>query len=27
VERALGRQVEWRRTDVGLREAIGRTLG
>ena len=26
VERALGRRVEWRRTDVGLREAVGRTL-
>ncbi|MDQ3861902.1 MAG: 5'-nucleotidase C-terminal domain-containing protein [Actinomycetota bacterium] len=26
VERALGRRVEWRRTDVGLREAVARTL-
>src|SRR5215213_8070946 len=24
VERAVGRQGEWRRTDVGLREAFGR---
>jgi 2',3'-cyclic-nucleotide 2'-phosphodiesterase (5'-nucleotidase family) len=26
VERALGRRVEWRRTGVGLREAVGRAL-
>ena len=26
VERALGRRVEWRRTRVGLREAVGRKL-
>jgi 2',3'-cyclic-nucleotide 2'-phosphodiesterase (5'-nucleotidase family) len=26
VERALGRHVEWRRTGVGLREAVGRAL-
>jgi 2',3'-cyclic-nucleotide 2'-phosphodiesterase (5'-nucleotidase family) len=26
VERALGRRVEWRRTGVGLREAVGRVL-
>ena len=26
VERTLGRRVEWRRTGVGLREAVGRTL-
>jgi hypothetical protein len=26
VERALGRSVEWRRTGVGLREAVGRAL-
>jgi 2',3'-cyclic-nucleotide 2'-phosphodiesterase (5'-nucleotidase family) len=26
VERALGRPVEWRRTGVGLREAVGRAL-
>jgi hypothetical protein len=26
VERALGRRVGWRRTGVGLREAVGRAL-
>jgi 2',3'-cyclic-nucleotide 2'-phosphodiesterase (5'-nucleotidase family) len=26
VERTLGRRVEWRRTGVGLREAVGRKL-
>ena len=26
VERALGRRVEWRRTGVGFREAVGRAL-
>jgi 2',3'-cyclic-nucleotide 2'-phosphodiesterase (5'-nucleotidase family) len=26
VERALGRRVDWRRTGVGLREAVGRAL-
>jgi 2',3'-cyclic-nucleotide 2'-phosphodiesterase (5'-nucleotidase family) len=26
VERVLGRSIEWRRTEVGLREAVGRAL-
>jgi hypothetical protein len=26
VERVLGRSIEWRRTGVGLREAVGRAL-
>ncbi len=26
VERVLGRRVDWRRTRIGLREAIGRVL-